>query len=97
MRVSEEVIRARRVRTGALASSWEMTQVGPAAYRIWSPVPYAKYQEWGVGPFGPKTKSHLAFVPKGGTKVVFAKHVKGFKGAHMMQKALGRLSLRDFL
>lgn len=96
-RVREEVIKAGRVETGALASSWEMTPRGPTGYVIWSPVPYMKHQEWGVGPFGPRRASHLVFVPKGGSKPVFAKHVSGFKGAHMMEKALRRLSLRDFL
>lgn len=88
---------AQRVKTGALARSYTSRKMTMAHYKVYSPLFYADYQEWGVGPFGPKTKPRLVFVPKGGSAVVFAKHVKGFPAGGMLHTALGQLNVGDFL
>lgn len=88
---------AQRVKTGALARSYTSRKMTMAHYKVYSPLFYADYQEFGVGPFGPKTAPRLVFVPKGGSHVVFAMHVRGFEGGHMLRTALGQLNVGDFL
>lgn len=88
---------AQRIKTGALSRSYTSRKMAMAHYKVYSPLFYADYQEWGVRPFGPKRAQYLRFVPKGGTQFVFAKWVRGFPGGHMLRNTLNQLNVGDFL
>lgn len=66
-------------------------------YLVYTPVPYAIYQELGTAAHGPRTAKALRFKPKGAQVFVFAKWVRGVTPALFMTNALKSLSTKDFL
>lgn len=67
------------------------------SYLVYTPVPYAIFQELGTRAHGPKYAKAMRFRPKGSQAFVFATWVRGVTPAHFMRNALRELSLRDFL
>ncbi len=101
-RCREEVIAAGRVNTGHLANSFRIKrEVSPPAagiwWRVYSTVKYSDYQNLGTGGSTAKPGHVLRFKPKGLNLFVFARHTAPIRGAHFMEKALKRLTLKDFL
>lgn len=60
-------------------------------------VRYANFQEFGTGPIFPKRAKFLRFIPKGGTKFVFAKRTRGVPAVHFLRDAYRSLSINDYL
>lgn len=96
-----EVYRSGRVRTGEMAHKWASTEV-PAHTRngtrfaVWSPVSYTKYQDQGTRGSRPNPpRKALRF--RAGGKIVFAKKTRPITAAHFMERALGAMTLDDWL
>lgn len=98
--VISEIRAAGRVKTGRMIAGMQVRKVagGPllSRYEVSSSAPYTMFQNDGTRPHGPVRAKVLAFVPKGGSQVVFAKWVKGVQGAHFMEKGLARVRAQDF-
>lgn len=97
MRVKEGIALTDRIRTGKMLNSIEVREVGPARFQVRSDEPYSGYQEFGRGAVRPIRAKALRFKPKGSNSFVFAKYVKPDPGGHFFQRALARLSRRDFV
>lgn len=99
-RARKNIIRKGRVDTGRLRDSIEVKvdrQTNTEAmYSVGSSVPYARYQEEGIGPVYPRRAKVLRFKPKGSSTFVFAHRTRGFKGAFFMREAWRSLRTRDF-
>lgn len=100
--VISEIRIAGRVRTGRMIRLMQVRRINRGsplrkAYEVSSTAPYTMFQNDGTRGHGPRTAKMLAFVPKGGSKVVFAKYVRGIRGAHFMEKGLARVRREDFL
>lgn len=93
----ENIAKKDRIATGEMLRSIKAEKVGYAKYKVGSDKSYAKYQEFGVRPFGPKRAKVLRFKPKRQNFYVFAHWVRGFEGAHFLRDALRSLSLSDWL
>ena len=77
--------------TGLLRSGWKSKKISPFKWFIQNKIAYVVPVEFGVKPFGPKSKKFLKFpIIKGNTIVrwVTTKKVKGFKGRKMVTKNL---------
>jgi len=83
-------------RTGRLRSSLQMQVVNrnPPQVSIYSNLPYAVYQEKGTGIYAgrgyiyPTRAPFLVFTPKGSSRVVFARRVRGTPPTHFLERAL---------
>jgi hypothetical protein len=99
--IMSEIRSAGRVDTGKMIAGMQVRKIGSTAlkvaYEVSSSAPYTMFQNAGTRAHGPRTKKMLAFVPKGGSKVVFAKWVRGVTGAHFMEKGLMRVRMEDFV
>ena len=69
--------------------------------RVGTNISYARYQEEGTGIYGkrgamivPKNAQYLAFTPKGGSKIVFAKAVRGVRAKKFLQSGVEDLKGR---
>lgn len=58
--------------------------------------PYAAYQEKGTRPHGPVKAQRMVFTPKRSRQTVFAKWVRGIKGAHFVRDAVRLIKPSDF-
>lgn len=102
LRIIRSILVQGRVRTGDMARSIIIEPIVPynpkrAGFKVGSNLFYYHYQNDGVRPFGPiKPGGVLVFIPKGGTHVVFARHVKGFPGGHFSEDAVRALRAKDF-
>ena len=67
------------------------------AYIVGPRVGYAKFQDLGTRAHGPKRRKFMRFQPKGSSKWVFAKWVRGVTAAFFMSRAAFRLRPRDFV
>lgn len=93
------------VDTGRLRSSItrELVRVnGKLVIRVGTNVHYARYVEEGTGIYGPRKRpirpvraKVLAFVPKGQTRVVFAKQVRGMRARPYLVPALAAANGRS--
>lgn len=96
----QNITEAGRVDTGRLRNSIRYEQRSRAGrtanYAVGSDLDYAIFQERGTRAHGPRRARVMRFKPKGGGAFVFASHVRGVTGAQFMQKALRKLSVRDF-
>lgn len=88
LQVKANIIDSGRVDTYRMHGMTRLSKRSNSLYEVRTSVPYAVYQEYGVGPFGPKRAKALRFKPKGANGYVFAKRVKGFKGAFFYTKAI---------
>ena len=99
-RARANLLRARRYRTGALLLSIEVTEFrrrkGGAGFRVGSTLPYAYWQEEGIGPVYPVKAKVLRFRPKGSNTFIFRPRTKGFKGAHYLRNAFKSIKVQDF-
>lgn len=99
-RAKDNIKKAGRVDTGRMRNSMnyvlkQQTRT-TISYEIGARVPYGIFQEEGVkGPIYPRRTKFLRFKPKGAKGFVFAKKVKGFKGAHFLADALKSLKITD--
>lgn len=101
-RYSDNIRAAGRVDSGEMADSVEVRDVPgrdplSPAVAIGTPVPYAKYQEYGTRAHGPVNAKVLRFRPKGAKGFVFAKWVRGVTPAKFAQKTLDEIRPSDFL
>lgn len=88
-RARQIIISEGRVRTGDLANSIQVEQVGRYEFKVGSDLHYAKYQHEGVkGPVRPVRAKVLRFKPKGSNQYVFAKETKGFPGIFFLTRAM---------
>lgn len=100
--VKQEIRAAGRVRTGRMVNSVTATRdrrrgrLKPA-YIVGPRVGYAKFQDLGTRAHGPKRRKFMRFQPKGSSKWVFAKWVRGVTAAFFMSRAAFRLRPRDFV
>ena len=95
-RVRSNIVQAGRVDTGEMIRSIKAEQAGNGRWKVYTRLPYAKYQEHGIGPVTPKRAKALRFKPKGSGVFVFAQRTRGFPGAHFFRDAFRSASLRDF-
>lgn len=100
-RARANLVAAGRVNTGKLLSSInvrKVSSVGPVTtYSVGTSVPYAGYQERGIGPVHARPGGVLRFKPKGMGSFIFRPRTKGFPGAYFMRNAYRSLTLRDYL
>ena len=87
---------AGRVDTGALVQSITSEPEGPATYRVGTSLEYAVYQHEGPRAHGPRRARMLRFVPKGGSQVVYARHVRGVTALPFLRQAAEQTSVVDF-
>lgn len=85
-----------RVDTGRMVQSVAAKKISPGVYEVRAPVPYSLYQEEGTSIHGPRRAKRLVFKVKGQKGLVFARRVRGIKGAHFMRDAVQSLSSADF-
>lgn len=94
--VSEDLIN-----TGKLVGSIKADPISgnyPEHYvLIGTPLPYAKYTEYGTRAHGPVTAQALRFKPKGASAYVFAKWVRGITPYRWAQKTLDMVRPSDFV
>lgn len=95
-------IRAKgRVKSGRMVNSVTIERVfgkhplNPT-FEIGARTRYAAYQEKGTRPHGPVKARRMVFVPKGAREAVFAKWVRGIKGAHFVRDAVRLIKPSDF-
>lgn len=102
VRAGLNVMAAGRVRTGALAAGFTMRKVDSiqphtTTYQVSSTIPYAGFQEEGIGPQQAAPGKVFRFKPKGSGIFVFARRTRGFKGGHFLRNAYRVLTTGDFL
>lgn len=95
-RVRENITASGRIDTRRMWKSIAIKGTGKSWWKVYTTVPYAKYQEHGIGPVRPVRAKALRFTPKGSNAVVFAQRTRGFPGAHFFKKATASLTARDF-
>lgn len=101
-RVQANIQRLPRIDSGRMRDTISIAK-HPAAsplrpmYRIYSDLPYTKYQEHGTRPHGPVRAQHLVFRAKGTDTIVFAKWVQGVQAGNFFRDALNSLSVADFM
>lgn len=91
-----------RVNTGRLRNSIQVRRANTAnplsaAYAIGSPLEYAKYQEFGTRPHGPRSAPFMVFRIRGRGKLIFAKWVRGVTPGQFMYNAIRRTKVADFI
>lgn len=96
-RARNNIVRSNRWRTGRMHDSVQSVRIAPQTYRVFSNVPYAHFQEYGIGPVYPKRAKALRFKPKGSNVYVFAQRTRGFEGAYFLTKAYRAIKVEDFL
>lgn len=95
-------IRAKgRVNSGRMVNSVTIERVPGKhplnpTFEIGARTPYAAYQEKGTRPHGPVKAASMVFTPKGASEAVFAKWVRGIKGAHFVRDAVRLIKPSDF-
>ena len=95
-------IRAKgRVNSGRMVNSVTIERVPGKhplnpTFEIGARTPYAAYQEKGTRAHGPVKAQRMVFTPKGSSHTVFAKWVRGIKGAHFVRDAVRLIKPSDF-
>lgn len=99
-RIQANITRLGRIDTGQMREDWtiraDVSDLHPRMF-ISSGVPYMLYQERGTRAHGPRNAQFMVFTPKGSSRVVFAKWVRGVKAGHFVRDAYRRLSVSDFV
>lgn len=101
-RVQANIQRLPRIDSGRMRDTIEVAQHPQAAplrplYRVYSDLPYTKYQEHGTRAHGPVRAPNLVFRAKGTDTLVFTKWVQGVKAGHFFRDALNSLNVSDFM
>lgn len=98
-RIRENITRLGRIDTGQMLNDWtiraDVSGLHPRMF-ISSGAPHMLYQERGTRAHGPRHANFMVFTPKGSSRVVFAKWVRGVKAGHFVRDAYRRLSVSDF-
>lgn len=100
-RIQRNIKSAGRVDTGRMVNSVTIERVPGKhplnpTFSVGARTAYAAYQEYGTRAHGPATKRFMAFNPKGSRATVFAKWVRGVKGAHFVRDAARLIKPSDF-
>ena len=100
-RISTEINRAGRVRSGLMMRSPRARLASRApmriTYTIGEEMPfYTRYQNDGTRGSVARPGGVLAFKPKGSSVTVFARRVRGVQPARFFEKALASMTLDDF-
>ncbi len=100
-RIQRNIKAAGRVDTGRMVNSVTIERVPGKhplnpTFSVGARTPYAAYQEFGTRAHGPATKRFMAFNPKGSRSTVFAKWVRGVRGAHFVRNAARLIRPSDF-
>lgn len=100
-RIQRNIRSAGRVNTGRMVNSVTIQRVPGKpplnpTFSVGARTPYAAYQEYGTRAHGPATKRFMVFNPKGSRSSVFAKWVRGVKGAHFVRDAVRLIKPSDF-
>lgn len=99
-RAKANLAAAGRINTAALWHSIHYRQIRSlpkgSAYMVGSTLPYAIFQEEGIGPVHARPGGVLRFRPVGQQGFIFRPRTKGFKGAFYLRHALDALTERDF-
>lgn len=66
-------------------------------YDVFSSAKHTVFQELGTRPHGPVRAPRLVFRPKGSSKVVYAKWVRGVTPGYFLNDAIVATGVRDFL
>lgn len=90
-----------RIDTGAMIRGLQVRVISKVglvgAYQVYSSAPHTPYQEFGTRGHGPKIARFLVFQPKGSSRLVFAKRVRGVTAGHFMKRAMDATTTRDAL
>uniref|UniRef100_A0AAU8B1N9 Type I neck protein n=1 Tax=Dulem virus 38 TaxID=3145756 RepID=A0AAU8B1N9_9CAUD len=95
-------IRAKgRVNTGRMVNSVTIERVPGKhplnpTFEVGARTAYAAYQEKGTRAHGPVKARRMVFSPKGSSETVFAKWVRGIRGAHFVRDAVRLIKPSDF-
>jgi hypothetical protein len=100
-RLAEGNIRsAGRIDTGEMIGGIvveDTTRKGMVAqFTVTSTAPHSMFQEAGTRAHGPRRAKMLAWTPKGGGPMIFAKWVRGVTALHFMENAAKALKPGDF-
>lgn len=100
-RIQRNIRSAGRVNTGRMVNSVTIQRVPGKpplnpTFSVGARTPYAAYQEYGTRAHGPATKRFMVFNPKGSRSSVFAKWVRGVRGAHFVRDAVRLIKPSDF-
>lgn len=100
-RIQRNIRSKGRVNSGRMVNSVSIERVPGRhplnpTFEIGVRTPYAAYQEKGTRAHGPVRAERMAFTPKGSSKAVFAKWVKGITGAHFVRDAARLIKPSDF-
>jgi hypothetical protein len=96
-RAKSNLTRAGRIRTGHLHDSITARKLEDGKYSVGSDLPYAGYQESGVGAVHARPGGVLRFQPKGSAMFIFRPRTSGFPGAHYLRDAYRSITVFDFL
>lgn len=101
-RIRRTIVRKGLINTGQFYSSISMVLVKKTfkqrKYKVYSAVPQATYQEYGRRAYiYPKKAKALRFKPKGASKFVLARRVKGYKAQSVFRGTYRSVSLKDFV
>jgi hypothetical protein len=103
-KVKERVISgmAARTSTGTMRGSvFAVSSLGGTRlsreWRVEARAPHTMYQEAGTRAHGPVRARFLVFTPKGGSRPVFARWVRGVSAARFMQRAADQTTVADFM
>ena len=100
-RLKGEIYSAGRVQTGAMAHDWRIDEV-PARtkngtrFSVWSPYKRTIYQNFGTRGSRPIPPRKALRFQVGG-RVVFATRTRPIVAARFMERALGSMTVRDWL
>lgn len=100
-RVRANITRLPRVDSGRMRDTIEKQDITRdplrPTMRVYSPLPYTKYQEFGTRAHGPVRAPFLVFRLKGSNQIVRAKWVRGVTAGRFFRSALDSLNIKDFL
>lgn len=101
-RAQSNIIRAGRVDTGRMYTSLRIEESRASTperprFLVKNDLPYTRYQEFGTRGHGPVRAKFLRFKPKGSSKFVYTKWVRGVTPARFMRDALEALRPEDYL
>lgn len=100
-RVRANISRLPRVDSGRMRDTIQMQDISRSpqrpTYRIYSPLPYTRFQEFGTRDHGPVRAPFMVFRLKGTNTIVRAKWVRGVTPGRFFRDALQSLTVQDFL
>ena len=101
-RAISNIRRLGRVATGEMIQGLQVRRsIGAAQpliarYDVYSSAAHTVFQELGTRPHGPVRAPRLVFRPKGSSKVVYAKWVRGVTPGYFLTDAVASVRVEDF-